>query len=243
LIVWVQRTWLALDLVALVWFFARNPLYGGGIERAAILTTQRVAHWGLVTGLPVLIIVLNLWWLRTVPADAEPDVVRYYSPRKSWVQRARDPLDLLLCPTVKWGCRFLRVDHRLLVDKVRDEKAPGVLRMDISKLKEVLSQEAPGGDPEQKTKAEYARAMAAMEGVFLRTRSLRFALLDESQLYAADLIAADLRKASLFHARLQGANLSGADLSGGDLSSARDLTQAQLNEACGKDVKLPPGRT
>jgi hypothetical protein len=66
MIVWVQRTWLALDLVALVWFFARNPPYGDGIERAATLTTQRVVHWGLVASLPVLVIVLNLWWLQTV---------------------------------------------------------------------------------------------------------------------------------------------------------------------------------
>jgi hypothetical protein len=232
LIVWVQRTWLALDLVALVWFFARNPPYGGRIERAAIKTTQRVVHWGLVTSLPVLIIVLNLWWLQTVPADAEPKVVRYDPLRTnlSWVQRARDPLDLLLCPTVNWGCRFLRVDHRLLVDKVRDEKALGVLRMDIPKLKEVLSQEAPGDDPEPKAKAHYTRAMAAMEGVFLRRRSLRFALLDESQLYAADLIAADLQNASFAFAKLQGAHLSGANLSFADLGAA-DLSDAYLRGA------------
>ena len=38
---------------------------------------------------------------------------------------------------------------------------------------------------------------AAIEGVFLRDRSLRFAVMAESRLYAADLIQADLRSADL----------------------------------------------
>ena len=87
----------------------------------------------------------------------------------------------MLCPGLNWGCRFLRVDHRTLVDKVRDEKALGVLRMNISNT-------APEGDAEQKAKAEQAKAIAAIEGVFLRNRSLRFAVMAESRLYVADLI-------------------------------------------------------
>ena len=98
--------------------------------------------------------------------------------------------------------------------------------------------------------------MAAIEGVFLRDRSLRFAVLDESRLYAADLIRADLRNATLTEADisrarfggadlsgadLRGADLSGADLSGAKLSDAVNLTQASLDRACGKPKALPDG--
>jgi hypothetical protein len=53
-----------------------------------------------------------------------------------------NPLDAL-CPWLNWGCRFLRVDHRTLVDKVRDEKALAVLRMGVSKLTDVLAARRP----------------------------------------------------------------------------------------------------
>jgi uncharacterized protein YjbI with pentapeptide repeats len=74
----------------------------------------------------------------------------------------------------------------------------GILRMDTSALAQEVT--AQGGNLEQKATAERVRAMAAIEGVFLRNRSLRFAVLDESRLYVADLIGADLRNASLTEA-------------------------------------------
>lgn len=44
--------------------------------------------------------------------------------------------------------------------------------------------------------------------------------------------------------RFGGAKLSNANLSGADFSTARDLTQSQLNTACGDAAtKLPPGLT
>jgi uncharacterized protein YjbI with pentapeptide repeats len=44
--------------------------------------------------------------------------------------------------------------------------------------------------------------------------------------------------------RFAGARLSNANLSGSDFSSARDLTQGQLNTACGDaGTRLPPGLT
>ena len=127
----------------------------------------------------------------------------------------------------------MRVDHRTLVDKVRDEKALGVLRMNISNT-------APGGDAEQKATTEQA-AIAAIEGVFLRNRSLRFAVMAESRLYVADLIHADLRSADLSFANLTGANLSGANLIGANLSGANlrvaDLFGANL---FGATLRAPP---
>jgi putative ABC transport system substrate-binding protein len=53
----------------------------------------------------------------------------------------------------------------------------------------------------------------------------------------ADLRGADLRGANLSGADLRGANLSGADLSGADLTDALELTQEQLDKACGIDVR------
>jgi hypothetical protein len=57
----------------------------------------------------------------------------------------------------------LRVDHRTLVDKVWDGKAMAVIRT---------------GDSGE----EAAKALAGIEGVVLRERSLRFAVLDEDRL-------------------------------------------------------------
>jgi hypothetical protein len=290
LIVNVQRATLALDLVALVWFFRRNALDGvtWPDRRPA-----RVSRWAGLLWAPVFIVVGNRFYLTTVPEDADAALVRYdrVHPPPGWLTYALgNPLDLMLCPGLNWGCRFLCVDHRTLVDKVRDEKALGVLRMNISNT-------APEGDAEQKAKAEQAKA--AIEGVFLRDRSLRFAVMAESRLYVADLIHADLRsadlsratlisadlsaanlsaanlsRATLSGAHLDGATLSGADLSdatlsaatlifanlteanlsradltGADLSSAdltdaRNLTQHQLDKACGDPpLARPPGLT
>jgi uncharacterized protein YjbI with pentapeptide repeats len=124
-----------------------------------------------------------------------------------------NPLDIVFCPSLRWGCRYLRVDHRTLVDHVWDDKAMADLRR--------------GGADQAK--------LAAIEGVVLRERSLRFAVLDESSLFAADLIGADLRQASLQNAGLPGAKLVRARLEGADLTEAQlqgaRLTEAQLQGA------------
>jgi uncharacterized protein YjbI with pentapeptide repeats len=76
------------------------------------------------------------------------------------------------------------------------------------------------------------KALAAIEGLVLRDRSFRFAMLDESSLFAANLAGADLRKASLRNTSLLSATLIGALLQGADLSFAQlqgaDLSFAQL---------------
>jgi uncharacterized protein YjbI with pentapeptide repeats len=79
---------------------------------------------------------------------------------------------------------------------------------------------------------------------------LREASLREADLREADLREANLREANLREASLSGANLSGADLreanltranlSGANLTEAKNLTQDQLNTACGDEqTKLP----
>jgi uncharacterized protein YjbI with pentapeptide repeats len=95
------------------------------------------------------------------------------------------------------------------------------------------------------------------------------AILDSgANLSGADLSGANLQQASLQRANLQGANLRGANmqdtnlsnvvqwgrnnyaygpggtnLSEADLSEALNLTQRQLDQACGKPKALPPGLT
>jgi hypothetical protein len=58
-----------------------------------------------------------------------------------------------------------------------------------------------------------------------------------------DLGGADLRGAYLSGANLSDANLSEVNLSRAHLREAMDLTQAQLDTACGTDANLPPERT
>jgi Pentapeptide repeats (8 copies) len=81
---------------------------------------------------------------------------------------------------------------------------------------------------------------------------LRIANLTDVNLSGANLIGADLVGADLSRARLFGANLSRADLRADltradlsrDLTDAKNLTQEQLDQACGNaDTKLPEGLT
>jgi uncharacterized protein YjbI with pentapeptide repeats len=81
----------------------------------------------------------------------------------------------------------------------------------------------------------------------LRLANLRGAQLNEANLSGADLNEADLSDANLSGANLTGADLRGANLSDADLSAAnltevKNLTQEQLDTACGDaDTKLPEG--
>jgi len=55
------------------------------------------------------------------------------------------------------------------------------------------------------------------------------------------MINSDLSHATFGLAQLQGTAPRFAYLTDPDLTGARNLTQAQLNEACGKPRALPPG--
>jgi hypothetical protein len=95
-----------------------------------------------------------------------------------------------------------------------------------------------------------------LAGARLRHASLRFATLSRANLSGADLSDTDLSEARLNGADLSGsdlteavldqadfadASLAGADLSGTNLAEARNLTQAQIDEALGDVVTvLPP---
>jgi hypothetical protein len=59
----------------------------------------------------------------------------------------------------------------------------------------------------------------------------------------ADLFKANLKGANLSSVDLSAANLSGADLTNANLSGTKNLTQPQLDQACGKPRAPPPGLT
>lgn len=215
LITLAQQLVFLLDLSALVWFFYRAPLDGSAARRRSRMA--EVKCWAKLLWLPAILIGLNLVYLNVVPADADVRLVRYEGkPVTSWTYLTvafHQPLDVVLCPSLKWGCRYLRVDRRTLVDHVWDEKAMSNLRHG-------------GADLVQ---------LDAIEGLVLRDRFLRFAVLDECRLFGADLNGADLRAASFENAWLPGTKLSGSLLQGAQLKGARlegvNLTNAQLQDA------------
>ena len=92
---------------------------------------------------------------------------------------------------------------------------------------------------------------ANLRGADLSTAILSVTLtgadLSTANLSAAILTGANLRGAFLIGANLSGALLGGANLGGANLSGAiligATVSQAQLEEACGIDVKLDPGLT
>jgi hypothetical protein len=90
----------------------------------------------------------------------------------------------------------------------------------------------------------------------LRYANLRGAYLSDANLGNADLDRANLRDAILIHANLSGAilrrvdlsnadlslsNLDGVDLTDAELFGAQNLTQEQLDRACGLYANPPPG--
>jgi uncharacterized protein YjbI with pentapeptide repeats len=86
---------------------------------------------------------------------------------------------------------------------------------------------------------------ASLPGQWLAGDDLGNADLTYANLRAANLSGADLRRANLSGAKLSGAgvwvpvDLSGANLNGADLTDVKNLTQEQLDKACGSDTRLP----
>jgi hypothetical protein len=194
-----QQFCIALDLLLLAWFFYRQCQRGDPYRNKS-----RWVRYSLVLLLAVVVVVISERLYLQIPSQDDEQHVR--SDHPVWREVYRQPLDLALCPALHWGCRYLTVDHRPLIGRVWRPEAIVDLRVGEGDIKKSLS---------------------GIEGVFLRGRSLRFAKLDESQLYAADLQGADLSHATLRFAQLQGAKMNGATLSGANLSGA-DLTLVGL---------------
>jgi hypothetical protein len=86
---------------------------------------------------------------------------------------------------------------------------------------------------------------ANLTGTDLSVANLTGARLFGAKLSGTNLFTATLSGADLYAADLSGANLDSADLSGAYLYGAMNLTQEQLDEACGgnADTKLTEGLT
>jgi uncharacterized protein YjbI with pentapeptide repeats len=83
---------------------------------------------------------------------------------------------------------------------------------------------------------------ASLDGAVLQGAALEGAKLEGAQLQGADLSRTCLRGASLKGANLKGAVLEGSNLRGATLEGVSDLTQAQLDAACGDGLtRLPAG--
>ncbi len=98
--------------------------------------------------------------------------------------------------------------------------------------------------PEELKILEDHKKWVESEGIEGKKANLYEANLQEASLVKANLQQADLGHANLQQADLYEANLSKADLRGANLTDVKNLTQAQLNQACvDEHTKLPKGLT
>ena len=202
----VHHVAIALDLLILIWFFWHQKPTGDSLLRWLFKRLRFV--------LPIEILGFNLAWCQ-VPGS-EATTVGPGKEAQSLTHALQQPVDLLLCPHVKLGCRFLSVPGRTLVGKVWDGGALVELRTGA---------------------ALDDRRRASLEPLVLRNRRLRFADLSRSQLFMADLTEAELQGASLDGAQLQGALLERAAMQGATLRHAR-LQDASLSHTNLKNTLL-----
>ncbi len=115
---------------------------------------------------------------------------------------------------------------------------PAAIKMRPANLREADVSIKPTNWTGKHTEGEIALVKGAqLLGKDLRDAEASGAFLVKADLSIADLQGANLQGANLFLAKLQGADLSGANLQG-----AIELTQEQLDSACGDaETKLPPG--
>jgi Pentapeptide repeats (8 copies) len=215
---WTQRVVLFIDLAVLIWFFYRRRFLFATPRSERIM--RRAFKYPSLLALPALVIAIDLAWFNIPGADIQgvtgdaaflTSVRRLLNPASeaynpssepspSYGETVRkvlsQPLDLLLCPAVHFGCRYLTVDHRTLVARVWNQQA--VADLVAGSTDRVVQ-------------------LAAIEPVYLRGRSLRFANLRESRLFGASLEDADLRGSDFGAAHLEGAQMTGAQLENANL--------------------------
>jgi uncharacterized protein YjbI with pentapeptide repeats len=217
----VHHITILFDILLLIWFFRRQRPSGDSVLRWLFKRGRFV--------LPALVLGFNFAWCRVPSAEETTVGVGKWEELKEQLFRRPDaalspegmivlaiaalqqPVDLLLCPHVGLGCRYLSVPGRTLVGKVWDNGAFVQLR---------AGEELDG------------KRRAAFDPLVLQNKRLRFANLSGSQFFNVNLSWADMRGASLDLAQLQGASLDGAQLQGASLD------WAQLQEASLRDAEL-----
>ncbi|MFO0185201.1 MAG: pentapeptide repeat-containing protein [Alphaproteobacteria bacterium] len=218
----VHHTTILLDILLLIWFFRRQRPSGDSVLRWLSRRGRFV--------LPALVLGFNFAWCRVPSAEATTvgagkwEALTQEVRRKRSVETGntdpdirgrlaiaalRQPVDLLLCPHVGLGCRYLSVPGRTLVGKVWDNGAFVQLR---------AGEELDG------------KRRAAFDPLVLQNKRLRFANLSRTQFFNVVLSGADLRGATLDGAFMQQAQLNGAQLQGASLIRA-ELQGASLNGA------------
>ncbi|MFO0401573.1 MAG: pentapeptide repeat-containing protein [Alphaproteobacteria bacterium] len=223
----VHHTTILLDILLLIWFFRRQRPSGDSVLRWLSRRGRFV--------LPALVLGFNFAWCRVPSAEATTvgagkwEALTQEVRRKRSVETGntdpdirgrlaiaalRQPVDLLLCPHVGLGCRYLSVPGRTLVGKVWDNGAFVQLR---------AGEELDG------------KRRAAFDPLVLQNKRLRFANLSRTQFFNVVLSGADLRGATLDGAFMQQAQLNGAQLQGASLIRAQlqgaSLDRAQLQDA------------
>ncbi|MFO0197438.1 MAG: pentapeptide repeat-containing protein, partial [Alphaproteobacteria bacterium] len=223
----VHHTTILLDILLLIWFFRRQRPSGDSGLRWLSRRGRFV--------LPALVLGFNFAWCRVPSAEATTvgagkwEALTQEVRRKRSVETGntdpdirgrlaiaalRQPVDLLLCPHVGLGCRYLSVPGRTLVGKVWDNGAFVQLR---------AGEELDG------------KRRAAFDPLVLQNKRLRFANLSRTQFFNVVLSGADLRGATLDGAFMQQAQLNGAQLQGASLIRAQlqgaSLDRAQLQDA------------
>ena len=240
----VHHITILLDILLLIWFFRRQRPSG-----------DSVLLWLFKRGrfvLPVLVLGFNFAWCRVPSAEATTVGARkweelkreLFGPDRSdlnskqrvdlAIASLRQPVDLLLCPHVALGCRYLSVPGRTLVGKVWDNGAFVQLRAG----EELDGKRRAAFDPLvlQNKPLRFANlARTLFFNVDLTGADLRGATLDRASMQQAQLDRAQLQRASLYRAQLQGARLNGAQMQGASLDGAQlqgaSLHRTQLQGA------------
>jgi hypothetical protein len=140
-------------------------------------------------------------------------------------------------PVLEALCAFVR-------DGTRTETGGGPLATEFQAALTVIGRNPAGTGLVNLANAHIpnARLPGANLTADLRGANLSDANLISANLSGANLGDAGLTGANLTRANLTRANLGGANLTDADLSDAT-VTQAQLDKACGINVKLDPGLT
>jgi uncharacterized protein YjbI with pentapeptide repeats len=215
-----QRICFLADISFVIWFcYRQNARKRGALS--TLSNAGKVKRAVRLIWLPVVLLATNFIYFNVPSPDA--DTVRFEEHEADYPTGVsfifKQPVDILICPLVRWGCRYLRVDHQTILGQVWDPQAV------ISMASTVL-----GSKP----------AFGAIEGVYLRDRTLRFADFSQSKMYFANLISADLRgskfddaqlpEAQLANAKFDRASMQGANLQGANLREAA-MSEANLSDA------------
>ena len=140
-----------------------------------------------------------------------------------------------------WTFCVVARERGTLVRRQHPSIVPNLTRIFLSVSERQMGQV--NGGPINLASARLRRAslrFATLTGANLDSADLSGADLTDARLDRTNLANADLGEALLDHTDFAEANLAGANLRGANLSKARNLTEAQLDEAFGNEATILP---